>query len=337
MTTQALVSSRSQRLLQLGILLFLLGLLVGFAVPSLANPRMALASHLEGIMNGLFLAVLGLVWPRLTLPGKPSTTLFWLAIYGTFANWAGTLLAAFWGAGASMPLAAGAHRGSAAQELIIDGLLISLALGMIGVCVLTLWGLRAVTPKTAAVCLLVAGGDVPPEAGQKLTLEKFHLKHESPSRSGTGRQASRPSYRAPIVDLQPSLPSAVAAAVSSSERAVDALNRNPPQVASLEVLARRLLRAESVASSRIEGVVVSQRRLARAEADEERSRDETAQATSRSGSVMSPMPSSAPPSRRASSRHASRPCRRRGASGPVTRGAIPAPRRSSRTSPPIPS
>ncbi len=64
--------------------------------------------------------------------------------------------------------------------------------------------------------------------------------------------------------------------MSTAERAVDALNRDPPRVASLEVLARRLLRAESVASSRIEGLVLSQRRLARAEAEEPDARDETA-------------------------------------------------------------
>jgi Fic family protein len=47
-------------------------------------------------------------------------------------------------------------------------------------------------------------------------------------------------------------------------------------MASLEALARRLLRAESAASSRIEGLVLSQRRLARAEAEEGDARDETA-------------------------------------------------------------
>ena len=149
MSTEALIASRGHRLLQLGILLFLLGLLGGFAVPSLAIPRMGLSSHLEGVMNGLFLVVLGLVWPRLTLAATAATTLFWLAVYGTFANWAATLLAAFWGAGASMPLAGGAHRGSAAQELIIEALLISLALAMVAVCLLTLWGLRVVAQKSA--------------------------------------------------------------------------------------------------------------------------------------------------------------------------------------------
>jgi len=88
------------------------------------------------------------------------------------------------------------------------------------------------------------------------------------------------SYRAfvpdPIAELQLALPSSVAAAVSTAERGLDALNRDPPRLASLEALARRLLRAESVASSRIEGLVLSQRRLARAEAEAPDARDETA-------------------------------------------------------------
>jgi Fic family protein len=88
------------------------------------------------------------------------------------------------------------------------------------------------------------------------------------------------SYRTFVPDAiaptQLALPSSVAAVVSAAERAVDALNRDPPRLASLEVLARRLLRAESVASSRIEGLVLSQRRLARAEAEAADTRDETA-------------------------------------------------------------
>jgi Fic family protein len=101
-----------------------------------------------------------------------------------------------------------------------------------------------------------------------------------PSAPGGRTERRAFSYRAlvpePIAELQLALPSSVAAAVSTAERAIDALNRDPPRLASLEVLARRLLRAESVASSRIEGLVLSQRRLARAEAEEPDARDETA-------------------------------------------------------------
>ena len=50
------------RLLWHGLFLFLLGLLSGFAVPAVTNPRMGVSAHLEGVMNGVFLSVLGLAW-----------------------------------------------------------------------------------------------------------------------------------------------------------------------------------------------------------------------------------------------------------------------------------
>jgi Fic family protein len=72
------------------------------------------------------------------------------------------------------------------------------------------------------------------------------------------------------------LSSHIAAAAGNAEQATRDLNDNPPTVAHLEALARQLLRAESVASSRIEGLVLSHRRLAKAAfADDER--DLTAQ------------------------------------------------------------
>lgn len=131
----------AHRLLQLGIVLFLLGLLAGLAGPALANPRMGLATHLEGVMNGLFLVALGLVWPRLSLSPRLQTATFWLAVYGTFANLAATFLAAVSGAGAMMPIAGG-RPGDATQEAVISGLLVSLALADIAVCLLVLAGLR---------------------------------------------------------------------------------------------------------------------------------------------------------------------------------------------------
>ena len=84
-------------LIQLGVLLFLLGLFVGLAVPALTNPRMGLASHLEGIINGILLIGLGAIWHRLVLSTLWLKGLFALLIYGTFANWLATLLAAILG------------------------------------------------------------------------------------------------------------------------------------------------------------------------------------------------------------------------------------------------
>lgn len=141
-------SATAHRLLQLGVLLFLIGLLVGLAVPALANPRMGLASHMEGVMNGLFLVALGLVWPALTSSAALQSLTFTLAVYGAFANLAATFASALWGAGAAMmPMAAGGYTGSSTQELVIRVLLVSLALADIAACVLVLVGLRR--PATA--------------------------------------------------------------------------------------------------------------------------------------------------------------------------------------------
>jgi hypothetical protein len=48
-----------RRLIWHGMYLFLLDLLIGFAEGQVINPRMALAAHLEGLMNGTFLIAFG--------------------------------------------------------------------------------------------------------------------------------------------------------------------------------------------------------------------------------------------------------------------------------------
>lgn len=140
----------SIRFLQLGISLFLLGLLTGLLMPLAANPRMLLSSHLEGILNGMFLLLLGAVWQRFRLAPRTQRILLWLAAYGTFVNWATTLLAALWGAGASMmPLAGAGFSGTSAQELLIAIGLVSLSLVMLAICPILLWGLRRAGERPA--------------------------------------------------------------------------------------------------------------------------------------------------------------------------------------------
>jgi hydroxylaminobenzene mutase len=124
-----------------GLALFLVGLLTGFLVPALKNPRMGLASHVEAHMNGLFLIVLGLLWPYVKLSQTWEAITVALLIYGTWINWFATLLSGIWGAGGRMmPLAAPDHVGSGAKEGFIKFLLISLSIAdVIGVG-LVLWG-----------------------------------------------------------------------------------------------------------------------------------------------------------------------------------------------------
>jgi Fic family protein len=70
----------------------------------------------------------------------------------------------------------------------------------------------------------------------------------------------------PIAGWDPPLTAAIAATLAEADAAVRDLNEQVPHLASLEALSRQLLRQESVGSSRIEGLVMGQRRLARAAA-----------------------------------------------------------------------
>jgi Fic family protein len=80
----------------------------------------------------------------------------------------------------------------------------------------------------------------------------------------------------PIVDWDPTLTASTAALIAEADVEVWDFNRLAPNVEGLDALARQLLRQESVGSSRIENLVVGQRRLARAAAGGGSGRDETA-------------------------------------------------------------
>ena len=134
----------SRKLLRSGILLFLLGLLTGFIIPLMKNPRMGVSSHLEGVQNGMFLVLLGLLWSKLQLSDRSQKWSYSLALFGTFINWFTTFLAGIWGAGAEMmPFAGMNMTGSDLQEIVIKVGLYSLSIAMLIVSGMTLWGLRA--------------------------------------------------------------------------------------------------------------------------------------------------------------------------------------------------
>lgn len=135
---------QGHRLLQVGMLLFLFALLVGLVVPSFAVPRLGLSTHLLGILQGIFLMVLGLLWPRLRITRALGQIGVVLAVCGCLAASTANLLGAIWRAGNSMlPIAAGSARGSSIQEGIIEIALRSAAVSLIAVAILLLWGLRS--------------------------------------------------------------------------------------------------------------------------------------------------------------------------------------------------
>jgi len=135
-------NKQSNNLIFLGVLLFFLGLIVGLLVPIFANPRMGVSSHIEGVLNGMFLIVLGLIWHKIDLSKRWLKITFWLAIYGTFVNWLGILIAAIFNGGKMLGIMANGQEGSPLVERIVGFSLISLSVAMLFICVTTLLGLN---------------------------------------------------------------------------------------------------------------------------------------------------------------------------------------------------
>ena len=140
-------------LVALGATLFFLGLISGLLVPAMTNPRMALAGHLEGVMNGTFLIAVGAVWSRLSLPGRLMPWASGLLIYGTYANWFFISLAAIFGTSKATPLAGAGYAGLAWQENLVSLGLVTVALAMLVGCGLLVWGFfrRRQGDETSAV------------------------------------------------------------------------------------------------------------------------------------------------------------------------------------------
>jgi len=131
-----------RKLIWHGMFLFLLGLLTGFVETKFANPRMGLAAHLEGVMNGTFLVALGAVWMEVRLPLKLKAAAYWTALYGAYINWATTALGAALGVAALSPITGAGHSALPWQETLITALFMSVGLAIVGSSILVLWGLR---------------------------------------------------------------------------------------------------------------------------------------------------------------------------------------------------
>jgi (hydroxyamino)benzene mutase len=134
------------RLVFWGVFLFFLSLLTGLllvASPSfVANQRGVLAGHLEAAMNGMFLAIVGLFFHRVTLSVRQARVCRGALLYSAFANWLFTTLAGILGTSEATPIAgAGHHAAAAAEQAILVGL-VTVALAMLLAVVLLLMGLR---------------------------------------------------------------------------------------------------------------------------------------------------------------------------------------------------
>ena len=136
-----------RRLLFHGMCLFLIGLFTGLAQQHFANVRMALASHLEGVMNGTFLLAVGAIWSEVRLSSRASAVAYWALLGGTYGNWAVTTLAAILGTAALSPITGAGHGAPQWQESLVTVGFVTIGLAIIAAAILLLWGLRKGAPS----------------------------------------------------------------------------------------------------------------------------------------------------------------------------------------------
>ena len=137
------MSDRGRKLLRAGTVLCLLALLTGLAIPAFTNPRMGLAAHVGGLMNGMFLLIVGLAWKELELSERAQKVTFLALVAGTFGNWASIVAAAAWGTASLTPIAGAGFGSSRFQEAVVKFGLVSVALAMLAGTVALFTGLRA--------------------------------------------------------------------------------------------------------------------------------------------------------------------------------------------------
>jgi hydroxylaminobenzene mutase len=136
------MQERGRRLLWHGMVLFVLGLLTGLIQQHLRNPRMGLAAHLEGIMNGTFLLALGAAWPQVRLSPRLNAVAYWTALCGTYGNWAVTIMAAVFGTAAMTPIAGSGYSGQRWQEAVVTLGFVSIGIAVLIASLLLLHGFR---------------------------------------------------------------------------------------------------------------------------------------------------------------------------------------------------
>jgi hydroxylaminobenzene mutase len=128
--------------------LFLLGLVTGLVEANFQNPRMGLAAHLEGVMNGTFLVALAAIWSNVKLSVRQQMMVLWGVLYGTYANWAVTTLAAVLGTAALSPITGAGHSAQPWQETLVTVGFVTVGVAIIAASLMVLSGLRRAAIKS---------------------------------------------------------------------------------------------------------------------------------------------------------------------------------------------
>ena len=124
-----------RRILMHGMLLVLVGLVWGFAIPATPYPRLALGAHIQLVMNGMLMMVMATA--LLAMPNRVGPKSVWIMQLAAYLTWAMALSEvanAWWGTRQMLPIAASetdAAGGASWQELVVMLTHLGAGLGLI--------------------------------------------------------------------------------------------------------------------------------------------------------------------------------------------------------------
>ena len=112
-------------LIRAGFVLILLAMLTGLLIPAVANPRMALGTHVGGALAGLTLVAVGLAWPHIVRSQAIGRTIRYCLLFAAFGNWVAGMLASVFGTNRLTPINGGPGAAAAWQETVVAALQVS--------------------------------------------------------------------------------------------------------------------------------------------------------------------------------------------------------------------
>ena len=128
-----------------GLVLFAIGLLLGFAIPRFTNSRMGLSAHLTAAQTGPALIAIALFWKYCSVPDRWDWLLAIALAASAYALVAGIAVAAVTGASSALPMAGKGYTASLWQERAVTGIVglssLVMVLAVIALCWFALSGL----------------------------------------------------------------------------------------------------------------------------------------------------------------------------------------------------
>ena len=114
------IAPLGRKLIILGLILVLTGLIQGALIPYFHNPRMALSAHLAAVQSGMAMAIFGLIWALVDLKESVLKIAYYTNVIGLYAVWFAISLGAAMGASRALPIAGQGFSTSPTAETVVE-------------------------------------------------------------------------------------------------------------------------------------------------------------------------------------------------------------------------